>query len=331
MEKLLEVRDLHIHFARRNEMVKAVNGISYDLHKGEILGMVGESGSGKSVGVKALMGILAKTGQVKAGSAHMGGRNLLALHPKELRRIRGRDVSMIFQDPMSSFNPTLRIGKQLMEPMLWHKLCGKKEARERAVALLEKVGIPAPEQRFKQYPFEFSGGMRQRAMIAMAIACNPQLLIADEPTTALDVTVQAQILELICSMRDELGMSVILITHDFGVAAQYCDRIAVMYAGKIVETAPIGRFLAGPRHPYSKALLKSMPVLGARKSPEPITGSPPNMQEEIAGCAYAPRCALASGKCASPPQLERIGDTDHEAACWHLNDGEEERHAASGA
>lgn len=319
MENLLEVRDLHVHFPRSGSIVKAVNGISYDVRKGEILGVVGESGSGKSIGVKALMGLVPKPGIIVRGMSAFMGKDLFTLKGRELQEIRGRHISMIFQDPMSSFNPTMRIGRQIKEPLLWQGICGKREAKERAIRLLDRVGIPSPEQRYSEYPFQFSGGMRQRAMIAMAIATGPKLLIADEPTTALDVTVQAQILELLSDMRNELDMSIILITHDFGVAAQYCDRIIVMYAGRIVESAPIGQFLSDPAHPYSKSLLQSTPVLGSKKPPEPIAGSPPNMGEEIIGCAFAPRCPMATGDCrrGSAPVLSKIGE-QHEVACWKV-------------
>ncbi|MEF2244749.1 ABC transporter ATP-binding protein [Paenibacillus sp. IITD108] len=318
LEKLLEVKELQVQFERNDTIVKAVNGISFDVYKKEIVGIVGESGSGKSVCVKALMGLIPKSGKIVSGSATFMGYDLLSLTAKEQQSIRGKDIGFIFQDPMSSLNPTLPIGKQIMEPILWHKLTGRSAAKEHTIQLLKRVGIPSPELRMKQYPFEFSGGMRQRAVIAMAIACSPKLLIADEPTTALDVTVQAQIMELISSMRDELGMSVVIITHDFGVAAQYCDRILVMYAGKIVESASINQFLSAPRHPYSKALLKSTPVLGVRKSPEPINGTPPNMSDDMQGCAFASRCNHVTSACIASPELTGVGD-NHYAACWNMD------------
>jgi oligopeptide/dipeptide ABC transporter ATP-binding protein len=319
METLLEVRDLKTYFYRPDGVVKAVDGISYSISPGETMALVGESGSGKSVGVKTLMGLIRPPGRVAGGEALFQGRDLLRLSPREFQKVRGREIGMVFQDPMSSLNPTLTVGRQIMEPMLWHGLCDRRTAKKRAIELLEMVGIPAPEQRLNEYPFQFSGGMRQRVMIAMALACRPKLLIADEPTTALDVTVQAQILDLLREMQKELGMAIILITHDFGVAAEFSQKVAVMYAGRIVETSPMREFLKGPRHPYSQGLLRSTPEVGrAKERLEPIPGSPPNLMSLGAGCPFAPRCAMASSECLEArPELTPVGP-NRMAACFKV-------------
>lgn len=319
MEKLLEVKDLKTYFYRPEGIVKAVDGISYTLGPGETMAIVGESGSGKSVGVKSLMQLIRPPGKVVGGEARFLGKDLLRLSPTEMQKVRGREIGMIFQDPMSSLNPTLTIGRQIMEPMLWHGICDRKTARKRAAELLEMVGIPSPEQRLNEYPFQFSGGMRQRVMIAMAIACRPKLLIADEPTTALDVTVQAQILDLLREMQKELGMAIIIITHDFGVAAEFSQKVAVMYAGRIVETGPMDAFLANPRHPYSAGLLRSTPEVGrAAERLEPIPGSPPNLMDLPSGCPFAPRCGLADGACtAARPELVPV-EPGRMAACFKV-------------
>ncbi len=320
MTKLLEVKDLKTYFQRPDGVVKAVDGISYSLEPGETMAIVGESGSGKSVSVKSLMRLIRPPGRIVNGQALFGGRDLLALSSREIQKVRGREIGMVFQDPMSSLNPTLTIGRQIMEPMLWHGLHSRKDARTRAIELLELVGIPSPEQRLSEYPFQFSGGMRQRVMIAMAIACKPKLLIADEPTTALDVTVQAQILDLLRNMQKELGMATILITHDFGVAAEFSQRVAVMYAGRIVETSPMRPFLKQQHHPYSSGLLRSTPEVGRAKTTlEPIPGSPPNMMDPPPGCPFHPRCPLADESCkASLPPLVEV-EPERMAACLKLN------------
>ncbi len=321
MERLLEVRDLKTYFHRPDGIVKAVDGISYTLDAGETMAIVGESGSGKSVGVKSLMQLIRPPGRIVGGQALFQGKDLLALGPSEIRKVRGREIGFVFQDPMSSLNPTLTVGRQIMEPMLWHGLYGKHEARKRAKELLELVGIPAAEQRLDEYPFQFSGGMRQRVMIAMAIACRPKLLIADEPTTALDVTVQAQILDLLREMQKELGMAILLITHDFGVAAEFSQKVAVMYAGRIVETSPMRSFLESPRHPYSAGLLRSTPEVGRAKTRlEPIPGSPPNLMTLGAGCPFAPRCPLASPECEQERPALRPVAPDRAAACIKVNE-----------
>ena len=318
MENLLSVRDLKTHFRTAGGVVKAVDGISYDLGQGEALAIVGESGSGKSVSVKSLTHLIRPPGKVVGGEAFFGGRDLLKMAPGDIRKIRGREIGMVFQDPMSTLNPTITVGRQIMEPLLWHGLANRKEAAERAQELLALVGIPAPKQRLNEYPFQFSGGMRQRVMIAMAIACQPKLLIADEPTTALDVTVQAQILDLLADMRERLGMSIVLITHDFGVAARFCDRVIVMYAGRVAEEASIDTFLNRPSHPYSRGLLNSTLEVGRERTAlEPIPGSPPNMVRPPSGCPFHPRCASASARCVTDvPVLSDVG-TAHRVACWH--------------
>ena len=321
MAALLEVRNLRTHFYRPDGVVKAVDGISYSLNRGETLGIVGESGSGKSVSVLSLLGLLRKNGRIEGGEAFFEGRDLLKLSREELRQVRGREISMIFQDPMTSLNPTFRIGRQIMEPPIWHRLMGESEAGERALALLAKVGIPEHKSRFFDYPFQFSGGMRQRVMIAMALACGPKLLIADEPTTALDVTVRAQILNLIQAMKEEFSMSVIIITHDFGMATNFCDRIIVMYAGQIVESAPTMAFVESALHPYSQGLLRSTLDVGAVDVRlQPIPGNPPNLIAPPPGCRFHPRCAARQSVCEKEqPALVRIDD-GHEVAC-HLVGG----------
>jgi len=314
---LLTVNNLRVQFNRHGETVRAVDGISFSLQKGESLGIVGESGSGKSVSVMSLLGLNRKNGTVE-GEALFGGRDLLKLNEEGLRQVRGKDISMVFQDPMSSLNPTYRIGRQLMEPPLWHRISKDKEARDRALKLLKQVGIPEYHSRFRDYPFQFSGGMRQRVMIAMAMTCGPQLLIADEPTTALDVTVRSQILNLMQDMKDETGMSIIMITHDFTMATNFCDRILVLYAGKVMESASTEAFLKNPRHPYSQGLLGSVLDIDADQMKlNPIPGSPPNLTALPQGCRFSPRCALATDLCRqTPPDLVEVGE-NHLAACHY--------------
>jgi oligopeptide/dipeptide ABC transporter ATP-binding protein len=272
--------------------VYAVNGISFDISAGETLGIVGESGCGKSVTSLALLGILAGNGRVSKGSAMFGGRDLLALKDDELRSIRGREIAMIFQDPMTALNPVLTVGRQLREALEVHFGMGREQADRRGAELLDQVGIPSAPQRLRDYPHQFSGGMRQRAMIAMALACEPKLLIADEPTTALDVTIQAQILELLRTLVAERNTALILITHDLGVVAGMCERVNVMYAGMFMETGTADRLFAQPRHPYTLGLLQSVPRLdaGRRQRLQPIPGSPRNMLSPPAECPFAPRC-----------------------------------------
>jgi oligopeptide/dipeptide ABC transporter, ATP-binding protein, C-terminal domain len=316
-ENILEVKDLKTYFYRKNGIVKAVDGISYEVKKGETLAIVGESGSGKSVGVSSVMGLIQPPGKIISGSATFEGRDLLKMKANDIKEVRGNKISMIFQDPMSSLNPTMSIGEQIIEPLLWHNKSTKQEAKKIAIKLLNEVGIPSPEERFNQYPFEFSGGMRQRVMIAMALICNPDLLIADEPTTALDVTVQAQILSVISDMQKKLDMSVIIITHDLAVASMFSESVIVMYAGRIVERAPMSEFIANPCHPYSKGLLKSTPVIGdKRKQLDAIPGQPPNLMRVPAGCPFAERCANRMEKCFTEvPPVANISDT-HSLSCW---------------
>ena len=291
-EPLLAVRDLEVRFRTERGVVHAVNGISFDISAGETLGIVGESGCGKSVTSLALLGILARNGRVTGGEAKFEGRDLLELSDNELRKIRGREIAMIFQDPMSSLNPVLTIGRQIREAIQTHFDLDKGEANERAADLLRQVGIPRPDVRLRDYPHQFSGGMRQRAMIAMALAGEPKLLIADEPTTALDVTIQAQILDVLRKLVSERDTALILITHDLGVVAGMCERVNVMYAGMFMETGSAEQLFGQPRHPYTLGLLQSVPRLDAekRRRLHPIEGQPPNMLREPAMCPFAPRC-----------------------------------------
>ncbi len=293
---MLSVRNLSASFHTRAGIVRAVRNVSFDVAPGETLGIVGESGSGKSVTCYSMMGLIPMPpGRIESGSAMLDGTDLLHCPEKELRSIRGKRISMIFQDPMSSLNPYLTIGEQVAEPLVIHEGAGKKEARDRALEQLALVGIPDAEQRMDAYPHQFSGGMRQRVMIAMALITRPEILIADEPTTALDVTVQKQVLDLIRKLQQDMGTSVILITHDLGVVRQYADRINVMYAGRIVESAPARELLEHPRHAYTRALMKSIPGLHAKGSPlYTIPGLPPNMMQEPCGCSFCPRNTLGN-------------------------------------
>jgi oligopeptide transport system ATP-binding protein len=296
---LLSVSDLRLTFATRNGMLRAVRGVTFDVRRGETLGVVGESGSGKSVTFQSLMGLLPRPPLVvEGGSAVFDGLDLLGSPEADLRRIRGSRIAMIFQDPMTSLNPYMRIGEQIIEPLLIHGTTTRRDARTRAIALLERVGVTEPERRYAQYPHEFSGGMRQRAMIAMALIGKPDLLIADEPTTALDATVQAQILDLLRSLQRETGMAVVFITHDLGVVSDLCDRVQVMYAGRIVETGSVDQVLRAPLHPYTQALQKCIPALHPKGAALPaLPGSPPDLSQPDAGCSFAPRCALATEAC----------------------------------
>ena len=293
---MLSVRNLSASFHTRAGIVRAVRNVSFDVAPGETLGIVGESGSGKSVTCYSMMGLIPMPpGRIESGSALLDGMDLLHCPEKELRSIRGKRISMIFQDPMTSLNPYLTIGEQVAEPLVIHEGAGKKEARDRALEQLALVGIPDAEQRMDAYPHQFSGGMRQRVMIAMALITRPEILIADEPTTALDVTVQKQVLDLIRKLQQDMGTSVILITHDLGVVRQYADRINVMYAGRIVESALARELLEHPRHAYTRALMKSIPGLHAKGSPlYTIPGLPPNMMQEPCGCSFRPRNTLGN-------------------------------------
>jgi oligopeptide transport system ATP-binding protein len=318
---LLSVRDLEVKFVTRRATVHAVNGISFDLEAGETLGIVGESGCGKSVSSLAMLGILPRpAGRVTGGEVRFEDRDLLKLADADLRRIRGRDIAMIFQDPMTSLNPVLTVGRQLTESSRKHLGMDKSQAEDAAVNLLERVGIPSAKQRLRDYPHQFSGGMRQRVMIAIAISCSPKVLIADEPTTALDVTIQAQILEVIKQLVAEENMALILITHDLGVVAGVCERTNVMYAGRFVETATTKELFARPRHPYTLGLLKSVPRLDAARKEklEPIGGSPRDLTKVFDGCAFAPRCAYATEESRERlPTLQEADEPGHLVACWN--------------
>lgn len=316
---LLEVRNLRTEFHTNEGIVHAVNGISYQVDEGETVAIVGESGCGKTVSVLSLMRLLPEPpGRIVEGEALFEGRDLLQLPARDLRDVRGSRVAMIFQDPMTSFNPTLTIGRQVGEAMEVHQDLSASEARSRAVDLLRMVGIPEAERRLGSYPHQFSGGMRQRAMIAMALSCNPRLLIADEPTTALDVTIQAQIIDLVKRLRDELGMAIVWITHDMGIVAGLADRVLVMYAGFMVEAAPVDEMYANPRHPYTQGLLRSLPRLD-EDDPQrllPIDGQPPDLIKLPAGCPFAPRCPYRIGRCLGQNPPLDAGYPGHEVACW---------------
>ena len=314
---LLEVNDLHTSFFTPAGEVKAVNGVSFYLDHGKVLGIVGESGSGKSVTAYSIMQILEKTGKIVSGSVKFDGQELVGIGEAGMKKIRGNKISIIFQDPMTSLNPTYTIGHQLMEAIRLHTNRNKKEAWDRAVEMLRLVNVNEPEKRMKQYPFEFSGGMRQRVMIAMALACEPDILIADEPTTALDVTIQAQILELMQSLQKELGMAIIMITHDLGVVAQLCDEVIVMYAGSICEQGTADEIFYNPRHEYTKGLMRSIPTLDSDgQRLHPITGTPIDLLNMPAGCPFAPRCDAAMKICLRQ-RCERMQINDnHQAACW---------------
>ena len=327
---LLEVKDLRTSFFTDAGEVKAVNGVSFNLDHGKVLGIVGESGSGKSVTAYSIMQILEKTGKIVGGSIKFNGQELVGIGEKGMKSIRGNKISIIFQDPMTSLNPTYTIGKQLMEAILLHTDRNKQQAYDRAVEMLRLVNINEPEKRMKQYPYEFSGGMRQRVMIAMALACEPDVLIADEPTTALDVTIQAQILELMQSLQKELGMAIIMITHDLGVVAQLCDEVIVMYAGSICEQGTADEIFYNPKHEYTKGLLRSIPTVdsdGGRL--QPISGTPIDLLNMPAGCAFAPRCENAMKICLRE-RCERMKiNDDHYAACWQNVKNEMQKGGAS--
>jgi oligopeptide transport system ATP-binding protein len=319
MPKLLEVKNLKTQFFTQDGVVHAVNGISYTVDKGETVAIVGESGSGKSVGVMSLIRLIPQPpGKIVDGEVWFDGQDLVKLSEDELREIRGNRIAMIFQDPMTSLNPVLTIGRQITEALELHLHMNKEQARKRAVQLLEMVGIPGAESRLDDYPHQFSGGMRQRVMIAMGLSCDPQLLIADEPTTALDVTIQAQIVDLVRRLQEELGMAIIWITHDLGVVAGLAQRVIVMYSGFIVEESDVNSIYAQPRHPYTLGLLRSIPRLdlGRQKRLIPIEGLPPDLLEPPNHCPFAPRCQFVFDKCwqENPPLME-VG-MNHRAACW---------------
>lgn len=314
---LLEVKDLHTSFFTPAGEVKAVNGLSFNLDRRKVLGIVGESGSGKSVTAYSIMQILASTGKIVSGSIKFDGQELVGAGEKVMKTIRGNKISIIFQDPMTSLNPTYTIGHQLMEAILLHTNRNKHEAHERAIEMLRLVNINEPEKRINQYPFEFSGGMRQRIMIAMALACEPDILIADEPTTALDVTIQAQILELMKSLQEELGMAIIMITHDLGVVAQMCDEVIVMYAGSACEQGTADEIFYNPAHEYTKGLMRSIPTADtAGTRLKPITGTPIDLLNMPKGCPFAPRCENAMKICIKE-RAERMQINEfHQANCW---------------
>jgi oligopeptide/dipeptide ABC transporter ATP-binding protein len=316
IQNLLEVADLRVYFRTENGLLKAVDGVSFHIAPGETLGLVGESGCGKSVTAYSILQLVpVPPAEYAGGEIRFRGENLLALDEKGMRRVRGNMISMVFQEPMSSLNPILSIGHQITEAILEHEKRSKREARELAIEMLGRVGIPSPETRFKQYPHQLSGGMKQRAVIAMALVCRPQLLIADEPTTALDVTIQAQILDLLGELQREFNMSVLLITHDLGVVAETCDRVAVMYAGKIVEYAPIVELFERPEHPYTHGLFRSLPTLtGKKEMLEVIPGAVPSPLDFPTGCRFRTRCSMAQEVCKQEPVLREIMP-NHFAAC----------------
>lgn len=319
MGTLLEVRDLKTYFFTQEGMVKAVDGISYDLQEGETLGLVGESGCGKSVSALSLMRLIPDPpGKIVNGEVIFEGRDILGMSDEEVRHIRGNKIAMIFQEPMTSLNPVLTIGRQLSEAVELHMHLDKQAARKRSVELLQAVGISDGERRVDDYPHQFSGGMRQRVMIAMGMSCNPKLLLADEPTTALDVTIQAQVLEVVQKLSKDMGTAVIIITHNLGVVARYAHRVNVMYAGRIIERASAAELYANPRHPYTLGLLHSIPRLdqALKEKLDPIEGLPPDLINLPPGCPFVPRCKFAKPKCSEEyPPLFEVGK-DHVAACW---------------
>lgn len=322
MAKILDVKDLHVSFDTYAGEVQAVRGVSFDLSEGEVLAIVGESGCGKSVTAQTIMKLNPMPpARIPAGEVILGEHDIVNASEKEMQKIRGKDVAMIFQDPMTCLNPTMQVGKQIVEAIKHHRHLSGADAKAEAIKYLQLVNIPNAEERAKQYPHEFSGGMRQRAMIAMALSCNPKLLIADEPTTALDVTIQAQIMDLLCEIKDKTNAAIILITHDLGVVASVADRVAVMYAGKIVETGKVDDIFYHPTHPYTKALLNSLPSADANKKERLISipGSPPDLLNPPAGCGFAARCTNCMQICneALPDKFD-LGN-GHETACWLLH------------
>ena len=323
MATLLEVKDLKTHFFTMDGVVKAVDGVSYDLEEGETLGLVGESGCGKSVSALSVMRLIPNPpGRIVGGEIFLDGEDILKVNMDDMREIRGAKIAMVFQEPMTSLNPVLTVQRQLTETLELHMGMSKQESRRESVNLLTRVGIPDPETRIKQYPHQFSGGMRQRVMIAMALSCNPRLIIADEPTTALDVTIQAQILDLMKALTTEFGVALIIITHNLGVVARYADRVNIMYAGKVIERGNAGEIYANPRHPYTVGLLRSVPRLDLprREKLDPIEGQPPDLINLPVGCSFRDRCRWAIDKCATDsPELMETGD-GHLSACWRYED-----------
>jgi peptide/nickel transport system ATP-binding protein len=315
---VLRVSGLETRFFTKTGVVNAVNGVTFDLQPGERMAIVGESGSGKSVMAMSLLRLVSYPGRIVAGDVEINGRSIMELTPKELNRVRGREVAMVFQDPMTSLNPVIRVGDQLMPPMMRHLGLTQHEARERALELLRTVGIPDEASRLNSYPHELSGGMRQRVLIAIALSCKPDLILADEPTTALDVTIQAQIVALLKRLAEDSGAAVLFVTHDLGLVARFAQKVAVMYAGRFVEYGPVGDIFANPQHPYTRGLLESIPPMtGAKLDRLPqIEGAPPNLKELGDGCAFANRCPLVETRCtAERPPLTQRGPA-HTAACW---------------
>ena len=324
MPPLLQVRGLHTHFATGAGIVRAVDGVSFSVEHGETVAIVGESGSGKSASAMSILRLIPEPpGRITAGEILFAGRDLMRLSDAEMRQVRGGDIGMVFQEPMTSLNPVLTIGRQLTEGIEQHRGLRPEAARARAVELLGMVGIAEPARRLKQYPHQLSGGMRQRVMIAIALSCDPKLIIADEPTTALDVTIQAQILELMKELTRRLGVALIIITHNLGVVARYANRVNVMYAGRIVESGSAEAIYRDPRHPYTMALLRSVPRLDIprRTRLAPIEGQPPDLTRLDGGCAFRPRCRFAIDACAAAkPPLATAGETEHRAACFRLGE-----------
>ncbi|OAB33918.1 ABC transporter ATP-binding protein [Paenibacillus glacialis] len=322
MEPILHVKDLHVSFHVKGGEVQAVRGMNFEIGEGETVAIVGESGSGKSVTAQTIMRLIpSPPSRIKQGEIIFKGENLLNKTNKQMEAIRGKDIGMIFQDPMSSLNPTIKVGKQITEVMIKHQKMSKSEAKVQGIEMLKLVGIKNAEARFDQYPHEFSGGMRQRVMIAIALACRPALLIADEPTTALDVTIQAQILDVMKEMQQRLGTSIILITHDLGVVAGMCDKVIVMYAGEVVETGTVMEIFKNPQHPYTKGLLRSMPRLDQKKDEPliPIMGTPPDLIKPPLGCSFCARCDEAMKICESVRPDETVFSESHMARCWNLH------------
>ena len=336
-EPVLSIKNLTVEFNTEDGVVHAVDGISYDVNPGETLGIVGESGSGKSVSMLSVLGLIPQPpGKIVDGEALFKGRDLMTMPKRELRRLRGGDIAMVFQDPMTSLNPVLEVGFQIGEAIKVHNAgIGDAETRKRGIELLRLVGVPNPEQRYDQYPHEFSGGMRQRAMIAMAIANSPSVLIADEPTTALDVTIQAQIIEVLKTAQHETNAAIVLITHDLGLVAELADRVIVMYAGRVVESGDVYTIFANPRHPYTIGLMDSLPALTVEEDwLRPIPGQPPSLISRPPGCAFHPRCFLSGGRerCRTDvPELRGAGGLEHRSACHYLEELEGYRSRLSGA
>ena len=320
-EPLLKIEDLKVSFFNHSGEIKVIRGVSFDVEQGEILGLVGESGSGKSVTSLSIMRLIKETGKITKGEITYKGESLLNKSEKEMMKIRGNDIAMIFQDPMTSLNPVFTVGNQISDVIRRHQGLSKSKAKDKAIEMLRIVGIPSPEERYNNYPHEFSGGMRQRVIIAMALSCEPDLLIADEPTTALDVTIQVQILKLLMGLKEKLNTSIILITHDLGVVANTCSRIIVMYGGLIMEEGKVEDIFYAPLHPYTKGLLQSLPKTDGREKTRliPIKGNPPNLAFEIKGCPFAERCPYTMSICREKQPKYYYKDKNHRAMCWLLD------------